>query len=185
MSSENGKNAALWYGCLFCTTGREIETARKVEMRWDGVKARAASVVKRKSCQGVKRLEKEVILPSYVFFQARDGFEPEFPLPDGVWRMLKTVDGDCRLTGKDEWFARWLLDQDGEIGLSKAYQEGSWIQIEKGPLKDLEGYICRIDRRNRSGQVKLQINGREVKVWLGFELLEKDGGLFETEGRTD
>jgi transcription antitermination factor NusG len=55
--------------------------------------------------------------------------------------------------------------------------EGERVRIASGPLKDLEGYIVRIDKRNRSGQVMLMFNNRTVKVWLGYEMIEKETGL--------
>lgn len=170
-----------WFGCLFCATGRERDAARKIEMWWPGVKARAVSAVRRRTSAGVKYLEEAVILPGYVFFRADDAFEPTFPLPEGIWRIVRTVDGDCRLTGRDQWFARWMLDQDGVIGLSAARQEGTKVRVQQGPLKDLEGYIVKIDRRNRSGQIALTVNGRELKVWLGFEWLEDQDPVLNIE----
>jgi hypothetical protein len=48
------------------------------------------------------------------------------------------------------------------------------IHIASGPLKDLEGSIVRIDKRNRNAQIALKLQSRIVKAWLGFELLEKE-----------
>ena len=161
----------IWYGCLFCVTGREREVARNVELLWPGVIACAVCILKRRTCQGIKRLEPEILIPGYVFFCAPADYMDFSPWPSDVWKMLRSLDGSWRLAGTDEAFARWLLQHDGEIGLSKAYEVGERIHIHSGPLKDMEGYITRIDRRNRSGQVCLTINGREIRAWLGFEML--------------
>ena len=32
--------------------------------------------------------------------------------------------------------------------------------------------ISRIDRRGRSGQVTVRFNGRDIRLWLGFELVD-------------
>lgn len=40
-----------------------------------------------------------------------------------------------------------------------------------GPLKDMEGKIRRVDRRGMSGQVVLSFCGKEIPVWLGFEMV--------------
>jgi len=170
-----------WYGCLFCTTGQEKETARNVETVWPDVKAHAVCVLKRRTTQGVKSLQSEILIPGYVFFRAPAGYTNFDPWPAGVWRMLRSLSGSWRLDGNNEQFARWLFDQAGEIGLSGAHEVGGRIQIHSGPLKDLEGHILRIDRRNRSAQVCLTVNGREIRVWLGFELLEDN--LFPTQGK--
>jgi transcription antitermination factor NusG len=73
----------------------------------------------------------------------------------------------------DERFARWVFSLNGLISLSKAYREGDRVKVISGPLKDLEGNILRVDKRNQSGQVAIMFNNRMVKTWLGFELVEK------------
>ena len=76
-------------------------------------------------------------------------------------------------------FARWLLGYDGLLSFSQAHREGDSIRILRGPLKDMEGRIVRVDKRGRSGQVLLNFNGREIAVWLGFELVEEENPLRE------
>lgn len=174
-----------WFGCMFCRSGQEIRLADTAELRWPGMKARAVCVLKRRSTGGVKSVGSEVMLPGYIFFEADDGFKPEPPLPDGILRILTTLDGDCALTGHDRWFAKWVLDQDGQIGMSRAHRVGDRVQIQKGPLKDLEGYIIRIDRRNRNGQIRLEMNGKEIKAWLPFEIIEEDSFVLDINTKTN
>lgn len=95
-----------------------------------------------------------------------------FPRTD-VLRILMENDQDWRLTGSDYEFAEWLFSYDGCISFSTAYREGDRIRIVSGPLKDMEGMISRIDKRRRSGQVTVKFNQRDVKLWLGFDLIEK------------
>lgn len=108
------------------------------------------------------------------FFQAECSTEPYAKFPrEHVLRLLTTGENrQWQLAGEDEKFAAWLFQCDGLLGFSKAYKERDKIRIVSGPLKDLEGQILRIDRRGRSGQVVLEFNGRQVKVWLGFELID-------------
>lgn len=114
------------------------------------------------------------MLPGYVFFEAPDDVSAvvRFPRND-ILRILAGNDQDWRLTGSDQEFAKWLFSYDGCIRFSTAYQEGDRIRIASGPLKDMEGMISRIDRRGRSGQVTVRFDQREVKLWLGFDLIEK------------
>jgi len=169
---EEQKNPGPWRGCLSCMSGQEARVASGVELQWPGVKARPVSAMKRRSSQGVKRLSAEVIMPGYVFFEAPEGFRPTPPYPDGVYRILTTVDGTWRLLGSDDAFARWLLGQDGLLNLSEAHRVGERIVIHSGPLKDLEGYILKIDRRNENGLVQLEVDGRQIRAWLPFEITE-------------
>lgn len=185
MLGEQTLNAGTRYGCMFCKTGRELAVARDLQREWEGVRACAATIVKRRTRRGVKRLQTEVVFDGYVFFGAPDGFLP-CARPNDALKILRSSDGDWRLVGYDAWFAEWLLKQDGVIGLSKARKVGDAVQILQGPLKDLEGQIVRVDRRNRSGQVSLSVGGRAINVWLGFEWLEDaDLSWAEWQGKAE
>ncbi len=176
--AEGLETADRAFGCVFCMTGAEALAAQKLEAEWSAVlKARAVFVLKWHTEQGRKSLRPEVLYRSYVFFEAPPGFKPAGKLPDPCLKLLKDEDGDWRLTGNDAWFAGWLLDQDGQIGLSQARKVGDRVQIQSGPLKDVEGSIIKVDARGRSCQVKLEINGRTLCAWLGFELLEDDNAF--------
>lgn len=159
------------YGCLFCTTGKEMAVARMMMHACSDVKATAARQVKHKSEQGQKSKIEAVILPSYVFFEAPTDMKSLSWVPtEEVIRVL-TYDGDWRLAGEDERFAQWLFRYDGLLSFSTAYREGERIRIISGPLKDMEGQITRIDKRGRSGQVAVTFNNRTVRLWLGFDLV--------------
>ena len=164
------------YGILFCVTGREEMVARNLrEYYGEGCRTLTARMMKRRTQKGRTMEVQQVMFPGYVFVEM-DGAEMHHvvsPKSDGLISMLRASDGDWRLYGEDEAFVKWLFAQDGLLAFSKAYQEGDRVRIISGPLKDLEGSIAKVDRRNRSGQVSLRVAGREVKVWLGFELVGK------------
>lgn len=162
------------YGCIFCLTGKERVIAECIQRTCPGVHATAAMQEKHKSTNGKKSRIQAVMLPGYVFFEAPDDVNIilSFPKMD-VIRILKEDDHDWRLAGNDYKFAKWLFSYDGCIRFSTAYREGERIRIASGPLKDMEGMISRIDKRGRSGLVTLKFDKRDVKVWLGFELIEK------------
>lgn len=158
-----------WYGCIFCRTGQELKLAETAQVRWPGLRARAVCAMKRRSNSGVKTMNPEVIMPGYIFFMARDDCAPMPPLPEGMLRILTSVHGGYALQGRDAWFAKWLIDQDGVIGASVAHRLDERVQILQGPLKELEGCIIRIDKRNQNAQVQLEVNGCKIKAWLPFE----------------
>ena len=161
------------FGCLFCATGKEWAVAERVSASNLVLRAVTARQEKYKSNNGKKFRMESVIFPGYVFFEAANGAQPLRGLRqiEGVIRVL-TVDGSqWKLTGNDAAFAQYLFEYDGLLGFSKAYQDGDKIRIISGPLKDMEGLIRRIDKRGRSGQVVLNFNGRQVPVWLGFDLI--------------
>lgn len=162
----------LAYGCLFCITGKEQGVAEQIQVTCPNVRATTMRQMKYRTCKKVKTREEAILLPSYVFFEAPSSMEPsiEFPMQN-VIRVLSMDSGIWQLQGEDERFVRWLFQYDGLLGFSKAYKEGDRIRIISGPLKDMEGKIRRVDKRGMSGQVILSFYGKDVPVWLGFELV--------------
>lgn len=168
--SEESERA---YGCLFCTTGKEMLVAEQLQQVCPEVHAITARQEKHKSLGGKKTKQEVIMLPSYVFFEAPVDMQPHACFPrESIIRVLTTLDGCWQLAGDDERFVHWLFQRNGLLGFSKAYQEGERIRIISGPLKDLEGRIRRIDRRGRSGQVIMEFNGKTISVWLGFDLID-------------
>lgn len=168
------------YGCLFCTTGKEMVVARMLEVASPGVRAIAARQEKHKSVQGKKSKVEAVILPSYVFFEAPETDDLAWMPTGDVIRVL-SYEGDWRLAGEDERFVDWLFQYNGLLGFSQAYREGDRIKIISGPLKDMEGSIRKIDKRGHSGQVALEFNHKIVLAWLGFDLVNPMQGADGTE----
>lgn len=161
------------YGCVFCVTGKEEVVAKGIACVCPGLRVTAAYQEKFKSVNGVKRKVKALMLPGYVFFETDADAEIVSRFPDsGIIRILTDGDRDWRLKGDDYEFARWLFANEGLLGFSAAYREGNQIRFLSGPLKDMEGMICRVDKRGRSGQVAVKFDGREIRLWLGFDLVE-------------
>ena len=171
-SDGTGTSEQRVYGCLFCTTGKEMTVARMVHAVYPEVRATAARQEKHKSVNGKKTRVEAVILPSYVFFEAPADMESIALMPSTDVIRVLSYEGDWRLAGEDEQFAKWLFQYDGLLGFSKAYREGERIRIISGPLKDMEGQIKRVDKRGHSGQVELQFNQKKVLAWLGFEIVD-------------
>lgn len=163
----------LAYGCLFCKTGKEQSVAEQIQVTCPNVRATTMRQLKYRTCKKVKTQEEAILLPSYVFFEAPSSMEPSIEFPtQNVIRILAMDSGIWQLQGEDERFVRWIFQYDGLLGFSKAYKEGDRIRIISGPLKDMEGKIKRVDKRGMSGQVILSFYGKDIPVWLGFELVK-------------
>jgi len=162
------------YGCVFCLTGKENLVAQAIEVFCRDARARAVNQEKRFSNNGKVTVRDEVMIKGYVFFAVPQNIEIDKVIPpDDLIKPLTYSDGSWRLCGEDEEYAKWIFKYNGTLSFSKAYQVGDKIEIIDGPLKDLEGLITRIDKRNRNGQVTFQFAGREQKLWLGFEIVKK------------
>lgn len=162
------------YGCLFCMTGKEQSVAEQIQTVCPNVRATTMRQLKHRTRKKVKTREEAILLPSYVFFEAPSSMEPSVEFPtQNVIRILFLDRGVWQLRGEDERFVKWLFQYDGLLGFSQAYKEGDQIRIVSGPLKDMEGKIRHVDKRGMSGQVILSFYGKDIPVWLGFELIQK------------
>lgn len=160
-------------GCVFCKSGQEEATVRLLNSTPGMLRAFVPRKVEHRSEKGVKSTVKKVLFPGYVFFQAEESWVPTLTMyyADYILRLLQT-DGSWQLKGGDEELARWLLAHDGLLDLSKAYQVGTRVVIQSGPLKELEGIITKVDKHNRNGMVTVDFFGRKTNVWLAFELVK-------------
>ena len=163
------------YGCLFCRTGTERHVAQRLT-QFEGVQ-NAFAVVQMKHCshEGVKSMVETVMMPGYVFFYAKPDLETYliYRNIEPALRLL-TYHGAWALQGQDLSFAEWLARSGGMLGVSKVYREGERVVVADGPLKDLQGAICKVDRHNRNGQVEINFGGKRMKVWLAFEYIMED-----------
>lgn len=173
MSKSYGTEQA--YGCIFCITGKEQRTAESIERACEDILTVVARQTKFKTKNGKKQTVESILFPGYIFFKARPQLElRQLFLIDHIIAVLGSRSGDWQLHGSDALFVQWLFSYEGLLPLSKAFQVGDRVHIHSGPLKDLEGHVLRVDRRNRSGQVALRIGDWEVKTWLGFEWIDED-----------
>lgn len=165
-------------GCFFCITGKEEVIAKGIELLRPDMRVTPLRQIKRKTLCGQTTRHEQIIMPGYLFFEAPDDDWPK-PKVDGIVRALHTDDGRWQLKGKDEAFARWVLDMDGLLTFSKAYQEGERVRFISGPLKDFEGSILKVDRRNKNGLVEVTFHQTVRRIWMGFDLVERVGANSE------
>ena len=107
----------------------------------------------------MKSTAKKALFPWFVFFQAKENWALALTVyySDYILRLLQTEDG-WPLKGSDEQLARWLLERDGLLDMSKD-QEGTSVIVRSGPLKELENIITKADCQNRNGQITLDLFG--------------------------
>jgi hypothetical protein len=97
----------------------------------------------------------------------------QFSKLGSVLKLLRYTDGTWRLSGSDNLFAEMLFKSGGNIGLSTAYfDRGNRIKILDGFLKDYEGYITNVNRKKKTVEVTVNLQGKRAIMWLGYELVE-------------
>jgi len=163
-------NTEIRYGCIFCLTGHESSVAESLEAQTPGLIATSVSQTKVKSVQGVSSVVNELIFPGYVYFQTKSQNPPDLRYIEDSIRLLETTKNSWTLTGMDAWFAKWIIDHHGVIGMSKAVRIDKWVEIISGPLHELKPYIRIVDKHRRRGLVVLPFHNREVRIWLKYEL---------------
>ena len=175
MTEVNENNWEHAY-CIFCRSGTEEKVAAELIRQHDGLLAMPVYQEKHQSRSGVKSLVREVMLPGYVFVYTRDIPDDERKFTRGnpnALRILSDADGAAELYGDNLDYARWVMRYSGLIRCSKAVRVGSRIRITEGPLKDYEGYIREISKKNRNGRIEIPFMGQTIKAWLPFEWVEE------------
>jgi transcriptional antiterminator NusG len=113
------------------------------------------------------------VIPGYVFFENDNVLDvlcwKEICKKDNVFFPLKYPDNEKALRGKDLEFINWLKANNGIIKLSKVIEIGTKIQPIEGPLKELDGKIVKINRRQKCAGIKLEGEGINGIIWLSYE----------------
>ena len=159
--------------CIFCETSRE----NKVELYLKKLGFNVISTLTERIIF-VKGKAKKIlrsVIPGYVFFEYEgllDGliWKEICKLPC-IYFPLKYGDNESRLRGKDLEFINWLRKNNGIIKISKVVKIGNKIQVVEGPLKDYEGRIVKINKRQNSVAIKLDGEGIKGEIWMSFEYI--------------
>jgi len=161
------------YGCIFCLTGKEMTVAQEINRIFPEVHAFAVLMEKPRTENGHHYRVTETMLPGYVFFRAPSDFQAVGMLHrQDVIRVMRDETHDWHLVGQDAQFAQFLSENAGALGFSKARQVGDRVVIVSGPLKELEGYIKKVDKRGRSCFVEIPMKDRTIRKWMGYEMVE-------------
>ena len=172
-------------GCYFCKSGKEADVIQRFNITFPNGMAIAPTRTRIRRTRDAAIEERVPLLPGYVFFQITEDESQtkasldkflsgllDFSRIDSVLRLLRYSDGTWRLLGSDDVFARMLFESEGNIGLSQAcYDRGNRIRILNGFLKDYEGCITKVNRKKKTVEVTVDLQGKKVILWLGYELV--------------
>jgi transcription antitermination factor NusG len=154
--------------CIFCKASEES----KVEafLKKIGLNVISALVERTIFKNGKWQKELRSVIPGYVFFE--NNCEPDWEKIYGnkyVYYSLHYSDKSKCLKENDLNFIKWLKRQNGTITISKAINVGKKIKILEGPLKELEGKIVKINKRQKCAGVKIEGEGINNIIWLSYE----------------
>ncbi len=160
--------------CLFCVSGCEEKIAAEINKRYNDILALALFQEKHQSKNGVRSIVKKVMIPGYVFiFSNEDIPFNQILFNTKAIKFLMDTDGNNELYGENLEYANWVLSYMGMIGCSSAVRIGSRVKLIEGPLKDYEGHIKEISKKNKNGRIEVMFMGRLLSVWLPFEWVEE------------
>ena len=158
------------YGCINVKVGDEKKVAQMIHTIYPEVETCVVTQVKHKSREGVKSYAFDIMLPGYILFYTKEDTPvSQFLSITSVQHIVIYDDRKWHLRGDDLFYAKWIFENKGTIGVSVVFMENDVIKITEGPLKDIKGNIIRIDKRNRNALVSLGFGQQTYKVWLAFE----------------
>ena len=166
----------LKYGCISCRTGCEDRLTREISEKYQDMRVIFPKKKRVRRMGGTAIEEETGLFPGYVFFSTRaeELDLRDIFLKDYAYKLLKNPDGDWPLRGSDRRFAEMVFAEGGVIGFSRAFYEGDRIRVAEGFLKNYEGNIVRLNKRAKTAEIQIELHGRIVTMWLGYELLEAD-----------
>ena len=125
MPSNDTTKCSNYYGCIHVRVGDEMNTARILKHVFPAVDTYAICQMKHKSQKGVRSCKACVMVPGYILFCAdKDERVSQFLTIRSVYHILTYDDNTWQLRGDDLMMARWIIENDGMIGVSKLYCEG-------------------------------------------------------------
>jgi transcription antitermination factor NusG len=90
---------------------------------------------------------------------------------DGTCREDARKAGICKNSNGEESAAALRIPTEGVLRMSYGYREGGKYVVMKGPLKEYQNRIARVNAHDRKAYLDIKINGRAVRA--GFELKPK------------
>ncbi|MCF0222919.1 MAG: hypothetical protein HUK20_01495 [Fibrobacter sp.] len=181
---------AKWYA-LWVSTGDELETVRELNRKGARCSWIYPTYVQRKKYGGQWHDVVKPMFPGYVFFTGNsvglgqaitaatkfariltDGKEP-MPLAPTEVEFIKKV----TVAKQGEEFAAGDVNSPEVISLSAecsyGFIENDQVIVTRGPLRNQEACIKKIDRHKRLATVEISMLGRPMTVDLSLEIVYK------------
>ncbi len=128
--------------------------------------------------QGEWKREKRPMFPGYVFLELNEDKKKK------IFEQLRRVVGLTKLLGTGYEpvpltpYEVNLLEALGGgtelVGYSEGIIVGDRVQVQTGPLKGLEGMICKIDRHKRRAWIETDFLGGKRRMELGLGVIRRE-----------
>jgi transcriptional antiterminator NusG len=120
------------------------------------------------------------VFPGYVFLELAEPLEPDLRwlmrrTPD-FYRFLPSNQECLPLTGRDLDLLTHFISFGERADTSRVFfDENEHIVVLEGPLKGLEGFIEKVDRRKRRAKVRLDMCRNSFLIDLAFNVVDRSG----------
>ncbi|HOE09111.1 MAG TPA: antiterminator LoaP [Treponemataceae bacterium] len=136
-----------------------------------------------KKLMPVRRKGKEIkemmpLFPGYIFIETEEidtelynimRYTPNF------YRFLPDNKEKHCLSGKDLSLIKHFMSFGEIIESSKVFfDENERIIVAEGPLKGLEGFIIKVDRRKKRARIRVEIAQNSITLDLAFDVITKE-----------
>lgn len=159
---------------FFTLSGKEEELANELNNKYDDIYCLVLKRMMHRSLHGVKYDEEDILIKGYVFvYTCIDKDISKIKSDNHLYKILNVKSNKGKLYGSDYDYSKWVLQQNGFIGISSAVKLNEKVKIVSGPLKDLEGYIVEYSKRNRNCCVETKFLNQTIKMWLPFDWLDQ------------
>ncbi|MCR4876365.1 MAG: hypothetical protein K5922_04265 [Clostridiales bacterium] len=169
-----GERAGPLYRCLMVTTGQEQQVKQLLDALELGESVIPKAIRLRRGSSAGEG-DRRLFLPGYIFVHE----EQEVPLwkYQQLLNVIRVLRYDQEPYGymknEDLIFARTFFEMDGCIQPLQAIDEGDFIRITDGLLKNINGTVLSVDRHKRQAKIRIRLMGMEKVVYMNYTLLEK------------
>ena len=154
--------------CLFCETRKCESIAGQIETKL-GYRCYSPRIIQRKWIKGIAQEEIHAWLPGYIFVYTPEPVLPRFRV-DGVIRCL----GNDELSGNDLEFAQMIFDKQGVVGTIRLVEQGDRCKVADPAWQGMAGTVVKLDRGRKRCCVEFRFDDTQWRVWVGYELVERE-----------
>jgi transcriptional antiterminator NusG len=127
---------------------------------------------------GIMKNELQPLFPGYVFLETDAELDSDSRslMRKSVYfyRFLKSNQNVTPLDDSDLKILRHFMDFGEKTGPSQVYfDENQRIVVVEGPLKGLEGFIIKVDKRRCRAKIRITFENSPVIMDLAFNLITK------------
>lgn len=170
----------MWY-VIQTLGGEEERTARLIQKIIPSCYMKECFVPKRermKKFHGSWNKVDEILFQGYVFVIS--------DRPEELYQELKQIPKLTRILGnegnyftplnrEEEWLVQRIGNKYHRAEISKVQVlEGKKVSVIQGPLKNYIGNVVKVDLHKREVQVEVNFMGREIRLYLGIEMIEAE-----------